>query len=557
MRTHSSLFWWVGYGLTALAVTAGAWMVGQGLARPTAPGNQRPAEASTPAPPALAETQSIRARIEKLRQLPGSLERRLALLQLGEEARDQELPELLSNGTLSTDEALPLIRRWAEKDPAACWAWYLRDGRRSLGDFSPTNLIFSAWAQKDPEAAMTTLRASSWEVRSSAADGILEAWALGEGEVADSLFPHLSGLLNSSNAPIYWAGGKDSERLGARLLALPPGTARTAMLSKFGTGLFEKDWQSALVWSQRVPEAERAGIHERWAATALQTKSRVIYFRGDGSVSPAPERLAWAQKWLTEEADAATRTRLGPKYVEALSASDPAAALTWAHESLGGLPLSQAIKNIVEAQAGKDRDSAMALLDSLPPGGLRLQAADALVTTWATQEPRPALNWALEQGNKVISAAAWSGLGATLAFGDPATFKSIAEERANSLPPELMRGAISNLIRKDPPGTVQWAASLPSPAREDTIRSALGEWARSAPPEAARFVIDHPNLPVPPAAAERLAHWYFAKDDVAAVDWAAKLPPGPAREAAMTTLRSSNQQRPESPDRDRLQQRLK
>lgn len=188
MRTHSSLFWWVGYGLTALAVTAGAWMVGQRLARPTAPGNQRPAEASTPAPPALAETQSIRARIEKLRQLPGSLERRLALLQLGEEARDQEWPELLSNGTLSTDEALPLIRRWAEKDPAACWAWYLRDGRRSLGDFSPTNLIFSAWAQKDPEAAMTTLRASSWEVRSSAADGILEAWALGEGEVADSLF---------------------------------------------------------------------------------------------------------------------------------------------------------------------------------------------------------------------------------------------------------------------------------------------------------------------------------------------------------------------------------
>jgi len=558
MRTYRSPLWWAGYALTALALTAGAWTVGQRLARHTAAGHPSPIESSSQAPPALAETPSIGARLENLRRQPGSLERRLALLQLGEQARDHELPELLSSGTLSADEAQQLIRRWAAQDPAACWAWYLREGRRSLGDFSPANLIFSAWAQKDPEAAMTTLRASSWEVRSLAADGILEAWALGEGAVADSLFRHLGSLLNFSNAPIYWGGSKDAERLGARLLALPPGATRTALLSKFGTGLFEKDWRSALAWSQRVPEAERAGILERWAATALQTLSRVTYLLdAGGSKPPAPERLVWAQKWLIEEADAATRTRLGPRYVEALSASDPAAALTWAHESLGGLPLSQAIKNIVEAQAGKDREAAMALLDSLPPGGLRLQAADTLVTAWARQEPGPALNWALAQGNAFLSASAWSGLGANFAFGDPATFKTITAERANSLPPELIRGAISNLIRKDPPGTVQWAASLPSPAREDTIRSALGQWARSTPPEAARFVIDNPNLPVPPPAAERLAHWYFAKDDAAAVEWATKLPPGPAREAAVTTLRSAIQQRPESPDRDRLQERLR
>lgn len=553
MRSRSSIWRTVGLLSTAAILVTLAWLggrwAGRSLGAEAPPASPTAAVRSRPHTP---ESVNMAALLERTRAQPGGLARRLALMKLADEADLGDLPALLSSGALSGEEMFHHVRRWAARDPAGCWAWYEREGAAAMGWLSPTNLIFAQWARQDPVAAMAALRATRRERRTSAADGLLEAWVLDEGKTAAALAPYLDELAPLSNAPTYWVTKQHPERMGARLLALPPGTARTEFIRKFGAGFFEKNWSAAVAWSASIPEPDRSALLAQSAATALNTKSEVRFFGNAGPPTPNPERLAWAQQWMTLEADPAMRSRLGPLYVDSLAASDPAAALDWANSNLGGLTLSRAIGKIIETQAATDREAALDLIDSLPPGGVRTKATDAFVAQWHDKEAGAAGAWALTQSRDALSDQGWGNLGSQWAFADPDSLKSAIQSHGGEVPPRLINGAIHNLVRKDAAGTAVWAAALPPTLREFTLSTTLRSWAGEDARAAAQFITANPAIPIPESATARIAERLHSRDPQAAVVWTSTLPAGPTRDTARAALKTVVEKMGNSAARDRL-----
>jgi len=543
----------VGGIVTVAALALLAWGVGRWAGqnsishpRPTTPA------ATAIARPHATEPADMAARLERARAQPGGLARRLALMKLADQATDHDLPDLLTSGTLSAEDLFRLVRHWADRDPAGCWAWHEREGAAAVRGYGVINLIFAAWARQDPAAAMDALRAATWESQSSAADGILEVWLLDENKSAEALAPYLDDLARLASTPRRWAALEDPERLGARLLALPSGTARTDFIRKFGAGFFEKDWAAAVAWTSSMPEPDRSALLAQSAATALNTR---MQNRSLGNAAADPrhaERLAWAQQWLATEADTTTRARLGPLYVESLAATDPAAALVWAQESLGGWTLSQAIGKIVESQAGADREGTLALIDSLPPGGVRTKATDAFVAQWHNQDPAAATAWALAQSRDTLSDQGWGNLGSKWAFADPDGFKAAIQAPSGEVPPQMVGSGVRNLVRKDAPGTASWASSLPPTLRERTLSSTMHTWAGEDAPAAAKFIADNPSIPIPDGAAIRVAELFHSRDPEAAVTWTRALPVGPTRDSARTAVKAAIEKLNDAATRARL-----
>jgi hypothetical protein len=493
------------------------------------------------------------ARFERAHAQPGSLARRLALMKLADEAVDDDLAVLLTSGTLSGEEVFRLVRRWADRDPAGCWAWYQNEGAIALRQIDPTNIIFVSWARQNPVAAMAAMRTAKWVSKASAADGMLEVWLSDDGKTSAALAPFLDELARFADTPIYWAAHHDPDLLGARLLALPPGFARSEFIRKFGTGFFEKDWAAAVAWTSSIPEPDRSALLAQSAATALNTKSEVRHIIGNATPAQrSPERLAWAQHWLTTEAGASTRARLGPVYVDSLAATDPAAALAWAQDSLGGLTLSKAIGKIVETHAGADRDAALALIDSLPPGGVRMKATDAFVEQWHTKDPAAAGAWALAQSRDTLSDPGWASLGSKWAFADPDGFKAAIQTHSEEVSPRMVGMGIFNLVRKDAPGTATWAASLPPTLRDSTLNTTLRTWAGEDAPAAARFIAENPSISIPDGTAVRVAELLHHRDPEAAVTWSRALPVGPARDSTLSAIKAAVEKLDDPTTRTRL-----
>ncbi len=101
-------------------------------------------------------------------QLSG-LPRRLALSSLVAKAISTEIPELLK--LTDRDPAMRelLLRRWVELDPTAASDWLaprmsgLSNGPDEHED--DVTLVFSAWAERDPAAAIAKIRANAGKVQ--------------------------------------------------------------------------------------------------------------------------------------------------------------------------------------------------------------------------------------------------------------------------------------------------------------------------------------------------------------------------------------------------------
>lgn len=528
---------------------AAAWVLGYETGRRGSAGAGRKVVPSAPAPPSLVAEKSPQARRQEALGLPGGLARRLALMRLNEQAGGSEdARALLENGRLSPDEYARVLRRWAERDPAACWAWWSQQEQAE----DQGSMIFECWARRDWPAALQAMRGEDWEKTRGAAEHLLTLWAEGDSELA----PKLEGSLGAfaglyAGAPYRWAMSEEREAIAARLLALPAGSAREILLPAFAEGLFHKDWSKAVAFAQNLPEGERASVLEKLAATGLGQGSYLW-----GNLERPPEREAWALRWLEEEAGDGVRARLGKDAVRALQGKDPAAALAKAQEWLAGAPLVQAVAEIVGSQAHRDAEAARAVVENLPPGGLRAKAAEALAMAWIRKDPGAAVEWALAESRETGARPSWDELCGEWAAASPQHFREESLKRAAELPPEaLLRGTLY-LVGKDAPAAMDWAARLPEEVSRKAGDIAMGEWVQFNPQAAAQYVAAHPGAPVHPGSYGTVAGGLFFKDAEAAISWAEALPAGSGRDSAFSTLREKVNKEPDAARRAAWQKRL-
>ena len=523
-----------------LALATAGWNIGRWASPRSALSS--PAEPAATARPSTkpVDHPTVESEFQRLRRLPGGLERRLGMELLLEAATFANLPTLAATGGLGFDEAARLIRQWTERDPAGCWAWYLRDGRRLLGTFDPSNPIMHAWARRDPARAMQALRALPRNNQTAAARGVLGAWASDEAGAAAAIAPHLEALAFIGAGLGEILHGRDPAAIGTRLLALPAGPGRSRFLHELAAHFFHHDWRAAVAWAKQAPASDQTALMESFATnTLIGAASRQPGPKG-GMRQDEAEKTAWAQQWLADQAGDGARIRLGSHFAASIAATDPAAALQWAQDSLGGLSLVQAVAKVIGSQAAADPSAAIMLVDSLPPGGLRLQATEALASQWLKRDADAAVNWALAQGPDAMTEGGWMSLGSQWSDGAPGDFKASLAARPESVPPAALRAGIESLVRQDAPATVTWAATLPLAIRDQALQAAFNRWSINNPLASAGFVTDSPALPLPAASATQIANRLHERNPTLASEWALALPYGPARDAAVAALRQSS-----------------
>lgn len=480
-----------------------------------------------PAPPPVAEIVVAQAPVKPRVDLRG-LARRADRLVTAEAANPALLERLTRAGSLSPSDRGDLVHRSAKADPEGTWAWL---ESQDFNDHVRNNLrqiIAQAWFPLDPHALLGRLDASSYDDWQIA--GSLIGQLFGEDpKAAAAARQHLDALVNLASPSPTSFFLPNNDHTSALLLALPEGRARDALTRQYAAWWLENDVAAARAWMKDLPEVTQAEIMGSFASRGIQHGTK-------------PETRAAVAVWIRDEADPTTQARLGPVLVEWMAREDPAAALDWASSNLSAAPLAHAMASLVTTQFSTDPEGARRMVEDLPPGNLRHRAAGEIAAAWIAKEPAAAVDWWLSQVDPA-EAAKSNGISASYRLAeawfqsDPDSLRArLADPEQTALPMTMANQAIRQWTRSDPAATLEWASALPDDRRESFVRATYRDWAYDDAPSAAADFANRPDS-APPAAAASIVSSWFDRDPDAAIRWTADLPPGPAREATLKSLK--------------------
>lgn len=158
---------------------------------------------------------------------------------------------------------------------------------------------------------------------------------------------------------------------------------------------------------------------------------------------------------------------------------------------------------------------------------------------WLTQDAPAAMDWMRAQGKEGMDAEGWRRVAGMWSTTDGQGFKNYFASHPEAFTSAMMSSALFYLVRNDAAGTMAWAASLPEAARPDITGLTFARWSANDPLSAAQYVSKNPAVPLSAANLQVVTTRLFTRDPETAVDWAVSLPPGPARDAALTKLRET------------------
>ena len=451
------------------------------------------------------------------RPSPGlsGLARRSAQLQRTENPDYRSIAALIAGHGMDSSEIFRLARIWADQDPAGLWAWLKQGGKDQLPGLDLSSVVFQAWFRMDSVAAIAAFRAMDREKQRSPAMGLLAHLTGDDAALRAKMVPFLDEIVAACGQSLFF-GTKAPETV-AKLMTLPAGTGRDALLEAAGRHWLESDWKSATAWGATLTEPAKSKILTTLANITFNPSMSNFYKREPASHTEAA-CFEWAKQWFTTEAPPEAKRQLGTAFARKLAATNPAAALEWAQDNLSARPLTQAMGTILKEQAKKDPAAARTLVEGLPPGGMKARVAFEIAG-----EPSPeTVSWLLKEVDQDPNYQ-WSQLASNWAFKDPAAYRAYLESATrDSLPKGLTQGGMSNLVKKDGPGTMEWAVRTQS---QTTATHALQSWT--------------------------------GEDAAAAVEWALQRPPGTARDASLATIRESlGHSRITPSERSALQTRL-
>ena len=376
---------------------------------------------------------------------------------------------------------------------------------------------FAIRFERDPVAAMSFLRNVPQKEWPFAAGEFVKILLRGDARLTALLLPYLDELMTERTHLPLEPG--IAPQAAAAILALPPGKAREILLRKLCGSWLHEDWQAATTWAG----AQAPPLREQ-----LLADMATMVFRGSGPSGACP----WAESWLKTDATPQQRQALGGYYADQLAANNPSSAMEWAQANLAGRPLAAAIARVLQLQAASDPAAARSLVEQLPPGGARSRAALAIVEK---QPDEASVSWLLTQVKR--DDEGWYRTARQWAERDPPAYrKFLATTEMESIPIHMIYSGLDVLSRKNALGTLEWALGT---GRETYIDSSMEKFSTDDPGAAANWLTEHPGADVSNGAVWVVADRNFRHNPTTAATWAAQLPEGPWREAAVSALQDS------------------
>ena len=367
-----------------------------------------------------------------------------------------------------------ILRRWAERDPAAAAAAAARATDLPGGVYSD---IASQWASADPKTAVAWAQGlASVPLRNQALIAAVRAWA-----------------------------ETDLPGAAAFSVAQPPTQTQLDMLGIIGGQWASKDPVSAMNWATNLPPG---GVRDR----AMRQAACLA------AVQPNDQQA-------------------GVGIIAAgMAEADTDGTITWI-KALPGQLRGTAARVAVQGLAGQDPETAGRLVAGLDPD-IRGQCMVTLAMTWARQDLPGALDWLkqLPDGadkslglsmcvkewcaNDAPAAAAWS-LAAYSAKGeDDGLLGNVA----------FMWGSV------DPKAAADWVQKLaPGPVRTLALNTLIGGWVQNSPVEAATYAAGLPPDEGAGVVQQAVQAW-ASFDPAAAGGWVTSFPSGSYREAMVSDV---------------------
>jgi hypothetical protein len=493
--------------LTAAAF-GGGWWLGAGTSEETTP-----APAAGKSTPAAAKKPGAQAY---------GLARRAAMYRREDDSSLSETQRLLETRSLNTYQIDALFAKRVKQNPVGFWRWLESVSEDRFDLALVLGQFFNEWVKTDPDAALAALRSYSsrnfWPVvAEKAISGIFTA----DEKTRAKLLSVLDELVARGAGLIHRQG--HSHEQAVQLLTLPASKGRDTLIMQAVSEWAGEDWSGVVKWSDTLTEPLKSAVTARLAARALDSS-----FLRDGTATRNAEVLARTGEWL-KTASRETRQRMGSAYVQTLAPVDSATALAWAQENLQGAPLAKAVSEVLSQFAAQDPAETRAIVEQLPPGGLKTRALFAAAGKPGTEPAQ----WLLSRVD--ATAPEWTEFSAGWASRNPDDFRQfISSNGTEDLPEKLLRTGTRVLAGRDPAGTMTWAAGL---AKNDVASIALDDWSVSDAAAAAAWIKDHPDVSLHASSLPSLADQYFRRSPAEALDWVMGLAPGPARDESITVIR--------------------
>ncbi len=371
------------------------------------------------------------------------------------------LPDTALSRSVSGD----LLARLADTDPTRALALARAGGDEFFA--AVRRDIFRAWAGKNPAAAIQTLGAAflsdnqaRWQVTEA-----LGKWAVADPRATFTWLDTYSGLEPQALRSVVWSLVHQVSRNGAASDIRPFADALTArtltgqgqqQLSDLLRSWAGRDSPAALAWLDSIPDA---ALRNDLLEQAL------------GNGSPGPE----------ESLPLALHLPPGPVRDTALTNAlsrwaerDADAALAWLRDhddpSLAAVAASLQGR-LLGNLAASDPAAALARWQNLPADESRIAAAPGIARAWAETDPSAAARWLFAQLPELPTIG-------------PADFEKLSPQAQAELQQKFMayEGHFETLAkaaaawsRKDLPGLVAWAESMPSPLLKEGLLSSLGQ----------------------------------------------------------------------------------
>lgn len=524
---------------------------------------------------ALARTAPVTTKSPGTRPSQPALAEWWDFLQTLDRATLEDLPALWDTLPLPEDKPSPslensprhrmLIERWTQLDPVGAIAFIQENAPEEPQLYS---VVFAAWAQSDPQAALASLRGEpDSQIQNRGIAGFLLSFA----EEPNQLMAWARRFtwVDASQLSQDAFARECPDDLFRRLLAvdragmhefagqLPPWFReqidRLALLEQTTT-----DLPSVLATLKQNPLSRKAAIalagdlgslaasHPDSAIAVLET----LLAASDGTPllsgevrtqaigGPLVKHLAAsdpeaAVAFISRHLDPSYRFSLSETIYPELFASNPAAALVVARV----LPFFPA--ELLPLPSFKDRQTALEVLPDAPPSWRRDQAMQHVLDQWMRESPGDAKAWL-----DALPAGEWRERASVILAGQTTNTHVLSlklqeitlrhhHDQSPSALAELGKSA-SQAAQADPAGTLEMLGSwAPGPAREFAIEKAAVYAAGQSTAKALEWVQKIPD-PIAQAEAVRgvLGIW-TAHEPQAASEWLPTLAPGPVREAAV------------------------
>ncbi len=361
---------------------------------------------------------------------------------------------------------------------AALWAELKVLGHHQR--FDVRRVFFARWAALAPETALEyALQENRESQDSSVISDVLRAWVRTDPAGASARVDQLPENLRASVR-------EKLNRVNRPKVAITdPREALQQMLRNPEAPDAEAVSRIFMEWARTdFPAAARAAVNlprsRPWASARESGVSNLIRFW-------ARQDPRAAATWIDAQPEADRRS-LRRHYLDALlSAKQPELATAYA----GALPEGPERRNLVGQVADRliraDRDKAVAFVESLPAGDLQdLSAFRGFFEHWMKTEPEraagalrkhlPAIAL-MPEGAQMMAATQFASILHPWVKQDPAAAGRFVLELPEQARDQALWSVARELCERDAAGAGRWAAALPAgPAREAALRRAAQVW---------------------------------------------------------------------------------